>query len=69
MKFRKLSLILLLLLCVNVGYAKLDIIVKSSPDWGQISHNDIETLSENIAYHFEKHLRAENEINDSVNVY
>ena len=69
MKFRKLSLVLFLLLCVNLGYAKLDIIVKSSPDWGEISTRDIKTLCANITHHFEQHLTPANEINDSVNVY
>ena len=50
-------------------FADLEIIVKPSPDWGKISDRDVKTLCENITYHFEKHLRSENEINDSVNVY
>ena len=69
MKFRKLSLGLFLLLCVNLGYAKLEIMVESSPDWGEMSDDDIKTLCQNITYHFEKRLRPENEINDRVNVY
>ena len=69
MNIRKLSLALFLLLCVNLGYAKLEIIVKPSPDWGPMSDADVKTLCQNIVDHFEKHLRAENEINDRVNVY
>ncbi len=61
--------VLFLLLCVNFGYADLEIIVKSSPDWGEISASDIKKLCQNIIDHFEDHLRPENEINDSVNVY
>lgn len=69
MSFRKLGLILILLLCVNLGYAKLEIIVKSSPDWGPMKTADIEYLCQNVVDHFEKHLRPENQINDAVNVY
>ena len=69
MKIRKLSLALFFLLCVNLGYAKLEIIVKSSPDWGPISDADVEYLCQNIVDHFEKELRPENEINEGVNVY
>ncbi len=67
--FRKFCLVLFLLLCVNLGYAKLEIIVKSSPDWGSISDANVEYLCQNIVDHFEKHLRPENEINEKVNVY
>ncbi len=67
--FRKFSFVLFLFLCVNLGYAKLEIIVKSSPDWGPISDADVEYLCQNIVDHFEKHLRPENEINEKVNVY
>ena len=66
---RAFCFVLFLLLCVNLGYAKLEIIVKSSPDWGEISDADVKKLCQNIADHFEEHLRPENEINDSVNVY
>ena len=66
--FKKLSLALFFLLCVNLGYAKLEIMVKPSPDWGPISDADVKTLCQNITDHFEKHLRPENEIHDSVNV-
>ena len=68
MKIRKLSLVLFLLLCVNLGYAKLEIIVKPSPDWGPIPTVDVQRLCDNIVEHFEIHLRPENEINDKVNV-
>ena len=69
MKIRNVILIFLLLFCVDSVYAKLEIIVKPSPDWGEISSGDVEKLCQNIANHFEKHLRPENEIDDKVNVY
>lgn len=59
---------LFLLLCANLGYAKLEIIVKSMPDWGPISDADVEYLCQEIVDRFEEHLRPENEINASVNV-
>lgn len=69
MKIRILSFCLLLLLCVNLGNSALDVSVESSPSWGKISTVDVETLCENITNHFERHLRPENEIHDSVSVY
>ena len=57
------------LVSVNSGYAKLEIIIKPTPDWGPMSDTDIEILCQNVVDHFEKHLRQENQIDDSVNVY
>ena len=65
---RNFCFVLFLLLCVNLGYAKLEIIVKSSPDWGPISDADVEYLCQEIADRFEEHLRSENEIFEAVNV-
>ncbi len=68
--FRKmLNLSLFLFLCVNLGYAKLEIIVKSTPDWGPIKNSNIEYLCQEVVDLFEKHLRPENQIDDAVNVY
>lgn len=67
--FTKFSFVLFLLLSINLGYAKLEIIVKDSPDWGPISKKDVKKLAENIAYHFEIHLRPENEIDEATTVY
>ncbi len=66
---RKFCFVLVLFLCVNLGHAKLEIIVKSTPDWGEISIDDIQYLSQEVADRFEDHLRPENEINDNVNLY
>ena len=66
---RKFCFVLFLFLCVNLGYAKLEIIVKSSPDWGPIADADVEYLCQEIVDRFEEHLRPENEINEAVNVY
>ena len=49
--------------------ADLSLTVSSDPSWGNMSHSEIQTLCENISFHFEKHLRPENEMNDTVNVY
>ncbi len=68
MLFRKLSLVLVLLFCVNLGYAKLEIIVKDSPDWGDVLDEDVEYLCQEIVDQFEKHLHPANEIHASVNV-
>ena len=59
------------LLCFlpNVLIAELQIIVPPSNHWGNMSSKDIETLCENIVSHFEKHLRPEHEMNDTVNVH
>lgn len=69
MKLKSLGVSLLFLLYVNLGYAKLEIILKPLPDWGPISDADVEYLCQNIVDHFEKYLRPENEINEAVNVY
>ncbi len=66
---RKFCFVWFLFFCVNLGYAKLEIIVKSSPDWGPISDADVEYLCQEIVDRFEEHLRPENEINQSVNVF
>ncbi len=66
---RKFCFVLVLFLCVNLGHAKLEIIVKPSPDWGPISDADVEYLCQEIVDRFEEHLRLENEIHDNVNVY
>lgn len=68
-KFVRNMLILLLLICVNLGYAKLEIIIKDTPDWGPMSDADIKILCQNVVDHFEKHLSLQNEIHDKVNVY
>lgn len=60
--------IILFLLTVPL-YAKLNINIKNKPDWGPMSDADIKILCQNIVDHFEKHLRPENEIHDSVNIY
>lgn len=54
---------------VNSVYAELEIILKTTPDWGPMSDADIKILCQNVVDHFEKHLRPENQIDDSVNVY
>ena len=69
MRMSTLLIICVLLLTVNLAYAELEIIVKSSPNWGKISTRDVKKLCENITSHFEQHLREENEINDTVNLY
>lgn len=66
---RKFCFVLVLFLCVNLGYAKLEIIVKPSPDWGMIADVDVKKLCQNIVDHFEEHLRPENEIHNNVNVF
>ena len=67
---KRLSLLcLLILFSVGSANADLSITVASSPSWGDMSHSQIQTLCENITFHFEKHLRPENEMNDRVNVY
>ena len=55
---RKFCFVLFLFLCVNLGYAKLDIIVKSSPGWGPISDADVEYLCQEIVDCFEEHYFA-----------
>ncbi len=68
--FRKiLNISLFLLFFVNFGYAKLEIIVKPSPDFGPMSNDDVEYLCQKVVDLFEKHLRPENEIHEAVNVY
>ena len=69
MKLKIVVSIFLLLLLPAITFADLSITVEPSPHWGNMSHSDIQTLCENISFHFEKHLRTENEINDRVNVY
>ena len=58
-----------ILLLPILSSAELSITVVPAPSWGNMSHSDIQTLCENISFHFEKHLRPENEMNDTVNVY
>ena len=65
---RKFCFVLVLFLCVNLGHAKLEIIVKSSPNWGPIADADVEYLCQEIVDRFEEHLRPENQVNESVNV-
>lgn len=67
-KIGKITLTLLFLSLTNLTYAKLEIIIKSSPDWGDVSDADVEYLCQEIVDRFEEHLRPENEINTSVNV-
>lgn len=69
MKFRFSVLVILIFLHVNISSADLEIIIKSDQNWGEFSDADVKYLCENIADHFEKHLRPENEINSKVNVY
>ncbi len=64
-----LNISLFLLFFVNFGYAKLGIIVKSTPDFGPMLNADVEYLCQYVVDLFEKHLRPENEIHDAVNVY
>ncbi len=66
---RCLILSVILLLLATVVVADLEIIVKSNPDWGEISVDDMQYLSEEVADRFEDHLRTTNEINDNVNLY
>ena len=49
--------------------AELSITVAPYPSWGNMSDSDIQILCENISFHFEKHLRPENEMNGTVNLY
>lgn len=62
-------ILILILVSTSFGYAKLEIIIKSEPDWGDMTDQEIEILCQNVVDHFEKHLRPENEIHDSVNVF
>lgn len=68
MKISVLKLTLFSLLFPVVAFAKVEIIVKDSPDWGDVSDADVEYLCQEIVDRFEEHLRPENEINTSVNV-
>ena len=69
MKLSVLKLTLFSFLFPVIAFANLEIIVKSSPDWGPMKNSDVEYLCQNVVDHFEKHLRPENQIDDAVNVY
>lgn len=69
MKIRFFILSTLLFSLSGILSADLEIIVKSDPDWGPMKTSDVEYLCQNVVDHFEKHLRPENEINESVNIY
>ena len=69
MKLSVLKLTLFSLLFPVAVFAKLEIVVKSTPDWGPMKNSDVEYLCQNVVDHFEKHLRLENQIDAAVNVY
>ncbi len=69
MKLSVLKLTLFSLLFPVIASANLEIIVKDDPDWGPMKTADVEYLCQNVVDHFEKHLRPENQIHASVNVY
>ena len=52
-----------------VCHAELQFTVQPSKNWGNISRENIKILLENIAFHFETHIRVEHEMDDSINVY
>lgn len=66
--FRKFCFVLFLFLCVNLGYARLDITVESDRRWGNAPTSNIKQLCGNVADHFQEVLRDAYKLNGKLTI-